>query len=85
MYHGRQLLGGFISLPPASLAAFAQTMTGRALTTPRLGEILRRPRGIGNTCRAFMGSGAPGRDGADRFSSHPNVVRAMEQELWPAC
>src|SRR5271166_6522836 len=53
MLHGRgerlhqRTLGascwGLVSLPPASLAAFAEAMTGHALAPPASGQILRPP------------------------------------------
>ena len=72
---------GLIWLPPASLAAFGKTVTGRAFAAPDRGKILR-PSVQDRKHLLHIHAGASRLAGTKpRMLAHPEVMRAMEQEL----
>ena len=72
---------GLIWLPPASLAAFGKTVTGRAFAAPDRGKILR-PSVQDRRHLLHIHAGASRLAGSKpRTLAHPEVMRAMEQEL----
>ncbi|HME27106.1 MAG TPA: helix-turn-helix transcriptional regulator [Acetobacteraceae bacterium] len=72
---------GLIALSPASLAAFAKTMTGRTLAAPASGQILQpSPRDRRHLMRIHA-EAARLADTKPQILGHPEVVRGMEQEL----
>jgi AraC-like DNA-binding protein len=72
---------GLIWLPPASLAAFSKTVTGRAVAAPDRGKILR-PSAQDRKHLLHIHAGASRLAGTKpRTLAHPEVMRAMEQEL----
>jgi hypothetical protein len=72
---------GLILLPPASLAAFGKTVTGRAVAAPDRGKILR-PSVQDRKHLLHIHAGASRLAGTKpRTLAHPEVMRAMEQEL----
>ena len=72
---------GLIWLPLASLAAFGKTMAGRAFAAPDRGKILR-PSEQDRKHLLHIHAGASRLAGTKpRMLAHPEVMRAMEQEL----
>jgi AraC-like DNA-binding protein len=72
---------GLIWLPPASLAAFGKTVTGHAVAAPDRGKILR-PSVQDRKHLLHIHAGASRLAGTKpRMLAHPEVMRAMEQEL----
>ena len=72
---------GLIWLPPVSLAAFGKTVTGRAFAAPDRGKILR-PSAQDRKHLLHIHAGASRLAGTKpRTLAHPEVMRAMEQEL----
>ena len=72
---------GLISLPPASLAAFAKALTRDALTAPASGQILRpSSRDLKHLLR-MLAEAARLAETKPQILRHPEVVRSMEQDL----
>jgi AraC-like DNA-binding protein len=72
---------GLIWLPPASLAAFGKTVTGRAFAAPVRGKILRPSvQDRKHLLRIHAGASRLAVT-KPRMLAHPEVMRAMEQEL----
>jgi AraC-like DNA-binding protein len=72
---------GLISLPPAALAAFGKTLTGSTLAAPKRGKILRPCVRDQKRLVRIHAEAARLAETNPRTLSHPEVVRAMEQEL----
>lgn len=72
---------GLISLPPAALASFGKTLTGCALVAPERGKILRPSARDRKRLLRIHAEAAHLAETKPRTLSHPEVVRAMEQEL----
>ena len=72
---------GLMWLPPASLAAFGKTMAGHKFAAPDRGKILR-PSVQDRKHLLHIHAGASRLAGTKpRTLAHPEVMRAMEQEL----
>jgi|SRR5271166_1529259 len=72
---------GFIALPPASLAAAYKTETGSAQAAPALGRILRPSRRDRQHLLRLHREAADLAETRPPILGHPEVVRAMDQEL----
>jgi AraC-like DNA-binding protein len=72
---------GLIWLPAASLAAFGKTLTGRVLAAPDRGKILRPSVQDRKHLLHIHGRAAYLAETQPRTLGHPEVMRAMEQEL----
>jgi AraC-like DNA-binding protein len=72
---------GLISLPPEQLAASYRALTGSEITLPPRGRVLRPPRST--TARLLRLHAKVCRFAETRYelTGHPEVGRAMEQEL----
>jgi AraC-like DNA-binding protein len=72
---------GLIWLPPASLAAFSKTVAGHTFAAPDRGKILR-PSVQDRKHLLHIHAGASRLAGTKpRTLAHPEIIRAMEQEL----
>ncbi len=72
---------GLISLPPASLATFGKVLTGSALAPPVSGQILRPTARDRRHLLRVLTEAAHLAGTRPHILGHPQVVRAMEQEL----
>jgi AraC-like DNA-binding protein len=72
---------GLIWLPAASLAAFGKTLTGRVLTAPDHGKILRPSAPDRKHLLHIHTRASRLAETKPRTLGHPEVMRAMEQEL----
>ena len=83
-FHQRTIVAtswGAVSLPPASLAAFSRTLTGRELVAPAAGRVLR-PR-VPDRVQLLRLHAQVGRVAETQLDHivHPQVARALEQDL----
>jgi AraC-like DNA-binding protein len=72
---------GLIALPPAALAAFCQTETGRHLLLPKIGQAIRPPPSQRKWLLRVHQQAARLAETRPAVVTHPEVVRAMELEL----
>jgi AraC-like DNA-binding protein len=72
---------GFISLTPTAFAAACETATGNALGLPELGRVLRPAPGDRKRLVRVHRDVVHLAETQPRILGHPEVVRAMEQEL----
>jgi AraC-like DNA-binding protein len=72
---------GLIWLTPASLAAFSKTLTGRVLAAPERGTIFRPNARDRKHLLRIHAEATRLAETRPRTLGHPEVVRAMEQEL----
>lgn len=72
---------GLISMPPSSLALFGKAVTGSVLELPASGQLLRpNTRELTQLVRVH-GEAAHLAETRPQTVGHPEIVRAMEQEL----
>lgn len=72
---------GLISLPPATLATFGEVVIGRAVAPPVSGQILRPSARDRRHLLRVHTEAAHLAENRPQVLGHPEVVRAMEQEL----
>jgi AraC-like DNA-binding protein len=72
---------GIVSVPHSQLSAFAKTLIGHDITVPPVAKVVRPPPSMGAHLRRLYLSACRVAETKPEILSHPEVVRAMEQEL----
>lgn len=72
---------GLVSLPPASLAAFGKAMTGSSFGPPELSQVLRPCARDRQQLLRIHADAAHLAETRPQILAHPEVIRAMEQDL----
>jgi AraC-like DNA-binding protein len=72
---------GLISLPPEQLAACAKALTGREITSPAAGQVLRPPRSAALRLLRLHSRACRLAEKKHELIANPEVARALEQEL----
>jgi AraC-like DNA-binding protein len=72
---------GLISLPAAQLAFYSNTMIGRKIVAPRIGRLLRPQRIFAGRLLRLHAKACRLAETKDCLTAHPEVARALEQEL----
>src|SRR5439155_22851359 len=72
---------GLISLPPEQLAACAKALTGLKITSPPAARVLRPSWSAAGPLRRLHSKVCPFAETRHELITHPEVARALEQEL----
>ena len=72
---------GLISLPPEQLAACSKALTGRKITSPPAGRVLRPTRSAATRLLRLHSKACRLAEKRRELIANPEVVRALEQEL----
>jgi len=72
---------GLISLPPEQLAACGKALTGRKITSPPAGRVLRPSRSAATRLLRLHSKACRLAEKRHELTANPEVARALEQEL----
>jgi AraC-like DNA-binding protein len=72
---------GLMSLPAAQLASYSNSLIGRKIAAPPIGRVLRPQRILAGRLLRLHAKACRLAETKDNLTAHPDVARALEQEL----